>query len=80
LHTAPHVTTVFEADLTAVLEDRQRRKDDFARRGAPLTLTAYFLQATVAALRAVPEANSRWTDSALEIYDSIHIGVGTALD
>jgi 2-oxoglutarate dehydrogenase E2 component (dihydrolipoamide succinyltransferase) len=80
LHTAPHVTTVFEADLTAVLEHRQRNKDDFARRGAPLTLTAYFLQATVAAIRAVPEANSRWTDSALEVFDSMHIGVATALD
>src|SRR5882757_9526643 len=80
LHTAPHVTTVFEANLTAVLEDRQRKKDDFARRGAPLTLTAYFLQATVAAIREVPEVNSRWTDSALEIYDSMHIAVGTALE
>jgi 2-oxoglutarate dehydrogenase E2 component (dihydrolipoamide succinyltransferase) len=80
LHTAPHVTTVFEADLTAVLEHRKRNKEEFARRGAPLTLTAYFLQATVAAIRAVPEANSRWTDSALEIYDSKHIGVATALE
>ncbi len=80
LHTAPHVTTVFEADLTAVLEHRQRNKEEFARRGAPLTLTAYFLQATVAAIRAVPEANSRWTDSALEIFESIHIGVATALE
>lgn len=80
LHTAPHVTTVFEADLTAVLEHRQRNKDDFARRGAPLTLTAYFLQATVVAIRAVPEANSRWTDSALDVFDSMHIGVATALD
>jgi 2-oxoglutarate dehydrogenase E2 component (dihydrolipoamide succinyltransferase) len=80
LHTAPHVTTVFEADLTAVLEHRQRNKDDFARRGAPLTLTAYFLQATVAAIRAVPEANSRWTDSALEVFESMHIGVATALE
>jgi 2-oxoglutarate dehydrogenase E2 component (dihydrolipoamide succinyltransferase) len=80
LHTAPHVTTVFEADLTALLEHRQRNKDDFARRGAPLTFTAYFLQATVAAIRAVPEANSRWTDSALEVFDSMHIGVATALE
>jgi 2-oxoglutarate dehydrogenase E2 component (dihydrolipoamide succinyltransferase) len=79
LHTAPHVTTVFEADLTAVLEHRQHNKDDFARRGAPLTLTAYFLQATVAAMRAVPEANSRWTDSALDVFESMHIGVATAL-
>jgi len=80
LHTAPHVTTLFEADLTAVLEHRQRNKDDFVRRSAPLTLTAYFLQATVAAIRAVPEANSRWTDSALEVFDSMHIGVATALE
>jgi 2-oxoglutarate dehydrogenase E2 component (dihydrolipoamide succinyltransferase) len=80
LHTAPHVTTVFEADLSAVLEHRHRNKDDFARRGAPLTLTAYFLRAAVAAIRAVPEANSRWTDAALEIFESMHIGVATALD
>jgi 2-oxoglutarate dehydrogenase E2 component (dihydrolipoamide succinyltransferase) len=74
------VTTVFEADLTAVLEHRQQYKDDFVRRGAPLTLTAYFLQATVAAICAVPEANSRWTEAALEVFDSMHIGVATALE
>jgi 2-oxoglutarate dehydrogenase E2 component (dihydrolipoamide succinyltransferase) len=80
LHTAPHVTTVFEADMTAVLAHRLQHRDEFAQRGAPLTLTAYFLQATVDAIRAVPEANSRWTDTALEVFDSIHIGVGTALE
>ena len=80
LHTAPHVTTVFEADMTAVLAHRAKHREAFAARGAPLTLTAYFLQATVEALRAVPEANSRWTDSALEIFESVHIGVGTALE
>jgi 2-oxoglutarate dehydrogenase E2 component (dihydrolipoamide succinyltransferase) len=80
LHTAPHVTTVFEADLTAVLKDRLRRREEFAQRAAPLTLTAYFVQAAVAAIRAVPEANSRWTDTALEIYDDIHIGIATAVE
>ncbi|HVW70207.1 MAG TPA: dihydrolipoamide acetyltransferase family protein [Steroidobacteraceae bacterium] len=80
LHTAPHVTTVFEADMTAVLAHREKHREEFAKRGAPLTLTAYFLQAAVDAIRAVPEANSRWTDSALEIFESIHIGVGTALE
>src|SRR5437764_339029 len=73
LRTAPHVTTVFEADLAAVLADRSRRREEFARRGVPLTLTAYFVQAAVAAIRAVPEANSRWTDTALEIHEPIHI-------
>jgi 2-oxoglutarate dehydrogenase E2 component (dihydrolipoamide succinyltransferase) len=80
LHTAPHVTTVFEVDMTSVLAHRLQHRDEFARRGAPLTLTAYFLQATVDAIRAVPEANSRWTDTALEVFESIHIGVGTALE
>jgi 2-oxoglutarate dehydrogenase E2 component (dihydrolipoamide succinyltransferase) len=80
LHTAPHVTTVFEADMTAVLAHRQKYREEFAKRGVPLTLTAYFLQAIVDAMRVVPEANSRWTDTALEVFDSIHLGVATALE
>ncbi len=80
LRTAPHVTSIFEADMSAVLAHRARHKDDFAARGAPLTLTAYFLAAAVEAIRAVPEANSTWTEDALEIYDAMHIGVATALD
>jgi 2-oxoglutarate dehydrogenase E2 component (dihydrolipoamide succinyltransferase) len=80
LHTAPHVTTVFEADLSAVLGDRARRREEFTRRGVPLTLTAYFMQAAVAAIREVPEANSRWTESALELIGAMHIGIGTAVE
>ena len=80
LHTAPHVTTVFEVNMSAVLRDRAAKREEFARRGAPLTLTAYFVRAAVAAIRAVPEANARWTESALEIYESMHIGVGTAVE
>jgi 2-oxoglutarate dehydrogenase E2 component (dihydrolipoamide succinyltransferase) len=80
LQTAPHVTTVFEADMSAVVAHRATHRGDFEARGAPLTFTAYFLSAAAAALRAVPEANSRWTDSALEIYDTINIGVATAIE
>jgi 2-oxoglutarate dehydrogenase E2 component (dihydrolipoamide succinyltransferase) len=80
LHTAPHVTTVFEADMTAVMTHRANHRAIFEQRGAPLTFTAYFLAATVNAIRAVPEANSRWTDTALEIHEDIHIGVATAIE
>ncbi|MGA7825462.1 MAG: 2-oxo acid dehydrogenase subunit E2, partial [Steroidobacteraceae bacterium] len=69
-----------DADMTAVLADRARHREEFARRGAPLTLTAYFVAAAVAAIRVVPEANSRWTDAALEIYTDIHIGIATAVE
>jgi 2-oxoglutarate dehydrogenase E2 component (dihydrolipoamide succinyltransferase) len=80
LQTAPHVTTVFEADLTAIATHRTTHRADFESRGATLTFTAYFLAAAAAAIKEVPEANSRWTDSALEIYDVINIGVATAIE
>jgi len=80
LHTAPHVTTVFQADMTAVLAHRARARQEFERRGLSLTLTAYFVAACVDAIRAVPEANGRWTDDALLISERIDIGVGTALE
>jgi 2-oxoglutarate dehydrogenase E2 component (dihydrolipoamide succinyltransferase) len=79
LHTAPHVTTVFQADMTAVLADRASRKAEFERRGTSLTLTAYFVAACVDAIRAVPEANARWSADAVLVHERIDIGVGTAL-
>jgi 2-oxoglutarate dehydrogenase E2 component (dihydrolipoamide succinyltransferase) len=79
LHTAPHVTSVFEADLSAVMRHRAAHKAEFEKRGTPLTLTAYFVAASVAAIRKVPQANSRWHDDHLEIFGGINIGIGTAL-
>jgi 2-oxoglutarate dehydrogenase E2 component (dihydrolipoamide succinyltransferase) len=79
LRTAPHVTNVFQCDMSAVLADRATRKAEFDRRGLPLTLTAYFVAAAVDALRAVPEANARWTEEALLMNERLDIGVATAL-
>ncbi len=76
---APHVTAVFEADLSAVVAHREAHRAAFEAQGAKLTYTAYFVRAGVAALEAVPEANSRWHDDALEIFDDCNIGVATAL-
>jgi 2-oxoglutarate dehydrogenase E2 component (dihydrolipoamide succinyltransferase) len=76
---APHVTSVFDADLSAVVAHRDANKNEFQSRGVKLTYTAYFVQAAVEALKAVPEANSRWHDDALEIFDDINIGIATAL-
>lgn len=80
LHTAPHVTTVFEADLSAVIAHRAAHKEAFQREGVSLTFTAYFLAACVDAIREVPEANSRWTEDALIVPDTLNIGVATALE
>lgn len=70
--TAPHVTAVFEADLSAVIRHREAHQKAF-------TYTAYFVRASVAALQAVPEVNSRWRDQGLELYADCNIGIGTAL-
>jgi 2-oxoglutarate dehydrogenase E2 component (dihydrolipoamide succinyltransferase) len=80
LHTTPHVTTVFEADFSAVLVHRRHHRERFEAAGAPLTVTAYLLASCVEAIRAVPEANARWTEDALELLDEIDIGVGTAVE
>ncbi len=61
-----------------VLAHRQRHREEFARQGVALTLTAYFAQAAVTAIHEVPEANSRWLDAELEIYDTINLGIATA--
>jgi 2-oxoglutarate dehydrogenase E2 component (dihydrolipoamide succinyltransferase) len=76
---APHVTTLFEADLTRVLAHRARHAADFKSRGARLTLTAYFISACVQALRVHREVNSIFHADALELHADVNIGVGTAL-
>lgn len=76
---APHVTTLFEVDLKRVLADRNRQAAGFAERGAKLTLTSYFIAASVRALQAVPEVNGTFHADHLEIHGDCNIGVGTAL-
>lgn len=78
IQTAPHVTSLFEADLSRVLSDRARRKafDD----GTVPSVTAYIIQAALNAIKLVPEVNSKWHDDHLEVFDWVNFGVGTALD
>lgn len=78
--TAPHVTTVFEADLSAVLAHLNAHKDAYTRDGVTLTLTAYFVAATVAALRAVPLVNSQWAEDKIILKRELNIGLAVALD
>jgi 2-oxoglutarate dehydrogenase E2 component (dihydrolipoamide succinyltransferase) len=76
---APHVTTLFEADLTRVLKHRSLHAQSFETRGTRLTLTAYFISACVRALRAHPEVNATFGPDAMELHGDVNIGVGTAL-
>jgi 2-oxoglutarate dehydrogenase E2 component (dihydrolipoamide succinyltransferase) len=77
--TAPHVTTVFEADMSRVVAHRQQHLREFELRGVKLTYTAYFVAAAVKALQAVPEVNATFHADSLEIFSDCNVGVGTAL-
>ena len=79
VQTAPHVTCVFEADMSAVIAHRAKNRAGLEDQGIKLTYTAYFIKAAVTALRAVPEVNSRFHDQGLELFSDINIGIGTAL-
>lgn len=77
--TAPHVTTVMEADMTQVVFHREAVKGEAERSGIHLTFTAYFLAAIISGLKAVPLANSSWTDDGILIHSRINLGMAVAL-
>jgi 2-oxoglutarate dehydrogenase E2 component (dihydrolipoamide succinyltransferase) len=76
---SPHVTTVMEADLRRVVAHRQVHQEAFARDGVHLTYTAYFVAASVAALRAVPQVNASWSDEGIVLHGRVNIGVAVSL-
>ncbi len=76
---APHVTTLFEADLTRVQAHRARHAPELERQGIRLTLTAYFVAACARALIAHPTLNATFHEDSLELHPDANIGVGTAL-
>lgn len=79
-HTAPHVTTVFEADMSRVIAHQQKHAATFARDGVKLTLTAYFISAIVAGLKAVPLVNSQWGEDKIWLKRELNIGMAVALE
>jgi 2-oxoglutarate dehydrogenase E2 component (dihydrolipoamide succinyltransferase) len=77
--TSPHVTTVMEADLKNVVSHRQKNKSVFSQDGVKLTFTAYFVAATVTALKTYPIVNSSWLEDGIQIHKDINIGMATSL-
>jgi 2-oxoglutarate dehydrogenase E2 component (dihydrolipoamide succinyltransferase) len=79
VQTSPHVTTIFEVDMLAVVRHREAYKQAYAAKGLNLTFTPYFIAAAAAGLKKVPEVNSRFTAAGLVFNRRIHIGVAVAL-
>jgi pyruvate/2-oxoglutarate dehydrogenase complex dihydrolipoamide acyltransferase (E2) component len=77
--TSPHVTTVFEVDLSRVVAHRIANKANFERDGVNLTFTPYFAAATIAALKKYPLVNSSWSDNGIVFHRAINLGVAVSL-
>jgi len=78
--TSPHVTTVYEVDMSAVVRHREATRQRFREIGVTLTYTPYFVAAVAAALRKVPTANNHFTDAGIRVNRRVHIGVAVALE
>jgi len=78
----PHVTQHDEADITELEEFRKANQKEAERRDAKLTLVAFLIKASVAALRRFPQFNASLdeTGERLVLKQYFHIGVAVDTD
>lgn len=76
-----HVNTVFEVDMTSVVQLRERHKSEFEKReGIPLTYTPFFVKALVDTVRDFPIINSSISGENIIYKKPINVGIAVALD
>jgi pyruvate dehydrogenase E2 component (dihydrolipoamide acetyltransferase) len=70
------LTLFMDADLDAVVADRDERKAE----GRAPSYTDYVIAATARALRRHPGVNSQITDDGVALLPEVHVGMAVALD
>jgi pyruvate dehydrogenase E2 component (dihydrolipoyllysine-residue acetyltransferase) len=76
LRVSAQLTTVVEADVTAIARLRDRAKADFeAREGVKLTFLPFFALAAVEALKMHPKLNAVIDGDQVTYHDTEHLGV-----
>lgn len=79
-HVSPHVTSYVEADMTAIVEWRNKVKKDFiAREGENITFTPIIMEAVVKAIKDFPMINVAVSGNNIVKRKDINIGMATAL-
>jgi 2-oxoglutarate dehydrogenase E2 component (dihydrolipoamide succinyltransferase) len=80
-HVAPHVTSMVEADVTNVVQWRNKVKDEFEKREKEkITYLPAFLMAMAKALKDFPGVNASVDGYNIILRKNINIGVAVALD
>lgn len=79
-HTSPHVTAYVEADLTNMVNWRNKNKVAFQEKyGEKLTFTPLFVEAVAKAVKDFPNINASVDGNNIIVKEDINIGMATAL-
>ena len=78
--TSPHVTSFTEADVTNIVQWRNKIKSPFEKKyNSKITFTPIFIEAVVDAIRKYPLINSSLDGNQIIVKKDINIGMATAL-
>ena len=79
--TSAHVSTVFEVDMTHVVQLREQHKETFEdREKIKLTYTPFFVKALVDTIREFPIMNCSVSGDAIVYKRPINVGIAVALE
>jgi pyruvate dehydrogenase E2 component (dihydrolipoamide acetyltransferase) len=79
--TSAHVNTVFEIDVSSIVQLREQNKADFQKRESiELTYTPFFAKGLIDNVREFPIFNSSVSGETIIYKKSINLGVAVALD
>lgn len=78
--TSAHVTTVFEVDVTRIVELRDEYKGAFEQDGVKLTYTPFFVRPVLGSLKAFPIFNASIDGDSIVYHKDHNIGVAVALE
>jgi pyruvate dehydrogenase E2 component (dihydrolipoamide acetyltransferase) len=78
--TIPHVTQFDKADVTALEELRKKYKDQVAKAGGGLTVTAMLVRILATAVRTFPQFNASIDGDRGELVYKKYVNIGVAVD
>jgi pyruvate dehydrogenase E2 component (dihydrolipoamide acetyltransferase) len=79
--TSAHVNTVFEVDMTSIVQLVEKHKQEFERReGVKLTYTPFFVKALVDTVREFPVLNCSVSGDRIIFKKPINVGIAVALE
>ena len=79
--TSPHVYSIEEANVSAIVDLRAKMKEQFEKEGGTkLSYMPFFIRAAVEALRAFPTVNASIDGTNVVLHKECNIGIAVALD